>query len=132
MKKLSGTLKLDLAQYRELEAFSKFGSDLDAATQRQLKRGEITVELMKQGEYKPLSVDKQIALLKINSEGLFEKLPVSKMREFEATFLETIEVKYGKKMESLRKSGVLDDDFGNELMDTAKTTIDQILATIEA
>jgi F-type H+-transporting ATPase subunit alpha len=132
MKKLSGTLKLDLAQYRELEAFSKFGSDLDAATQRQLKRGEITVELMKQGEYKPLSVDKQIALLKINSEGLFEKLPVSKMREFEATFLETIEVKYGKKMESLRKSGVLDDDFGKELMDTAKTTIDQILATIEA
>jgi F-type H+-transporting ATPase subunit alpha len=132
MKKLSGTLKLDLAQYRELEAFSKFGSDLDAATQRQLKRGEITVELMKQGEYKPLSVDKQIALLKINSEGLFEKLPVSKMREFEATFLETIEVKYGKKMESLRKSGVLDDDFGSELMDTAKTTIDQILATIEA
>ena len=131
MKKLSGTLKLDLAQYRELEAFSKFGSDLDAATQRQLKRGEITVELMKQGEYKPLSVDKQIALLKINSEGLFEKLPVAKMREFEATFLETLDVKYGKKMESLRKSGVLDDDFGKELIETAKTTIDQILATIE-
>lgn len=131
MKKLSGTLKLDLAQYRELEAFSKFGSDLDPATQRQLKRGEITVELMKQGEYNPLSVDKQIALLKINSEGLFEKLPVTKMREFEATFLETVEVKFGKKMESLRKSGVLDDDFGKELMDTAKTTIDQILATTE-
>lgn len=132
MKKLSGTLKLDLAQYRELEAFSKFGSDLDAATQRQLKRGEITVELMKQGEYKPLSVDKQIALLKINSEGLFEKLPVSKMKEFEANYLETIGVKYSSKMETLRKTGVLDDDFGNELVATAKTTIDQILATSEA
>jgi len=131
MKKLSGTLKLDLAQYRELEAFSKFGSDLDASTQRQLKRGEITVELMKQGEYKPLSVDKQIALLKINSEGLFEKLPVSKMKEFEATFLETVGVKFGKKMESLKKSGVLDDDFGKELVDTAKTTIDQLLAGSE-
>lgn len=132
MKKLSGTLKLDLAQYRELEAFSKFGSDLDAATQRQLKRGEITVELMKQGEYKPLSVDKQIALLKINSEGLFEKLPVKQMKEFEATFLETIGVKYSKKMETLRKTGVLDDEFGDELIATAKTTIDQILATSEA
>ena len=132
MKKLSGTLKLDLAQYRELEAFSKFGSDLDAATQRQLKRGEITVELMKQGEYKPLSVDKQIALLKINSAGLFEKLPVSKMREFEATYLETVGVKYSKKMETLRNTGVLDDDFGNELIETAKTTIDQILAASEA
>jgi len=131
MKKLSGTLKLDLAQYRELEAFSKFGSDLDASTQRQLKRGEITVELMKQGEYKPLSVDKQIALLKINSEGLFEKLPVSKMKEFEATFLETVGVKFGKKMESLKKSGVLDDDFGKELVDTAKTTIDQLIAGSE-
>lgn len=132
MKKLSGTLKLDLAQYRELEAFSKFGSDLDATTQRQLKRGEITVELMKQGEYKPLSVDKQIALLKINNEGLFEKLPVSKMKEFEATYLETVGVKYSKKMETLRNTGVLDDEFGDELMETAKTTIDQILAAIEA
>lgn len=132
MKKLSGTLKLDLAQYRELEAFSKFGSDLDAATQRQLKRGEITVELMKQGEYNPLSVDKQIALLKINSAGLFEKLPVSKMKEFEATYLETIGVKYGSKMENLRKTGVLDDEFGDELIATAKTTIDQLLAASEA
>tara|TARA_R100001143_G_scaffold63545_1_gene71652 strand:+ start:65301 stop:66917 length:1617 start_codon:yes stop_codon:yes gene_type:complete len=132
MKKLSGTLKLDLAQYRELEAFSKFGSDLDAATQRQLKRGEITVELMKQGEYAPLSVDKQIALLKINSEGLFEKLPVSKMKEFEAMYLETIGVKYSSKMETLRKTGVLDDDFGKELVAAAKTTIDQLLATDEA
>ncbi|MEX0944044.1 MAG: F0F1 ATP synthase subunit alpha [Balneolaceae bacterium] len=131
MKKLSGTLKLDLAQYRELEAFSKFGSDLDAATQRQLKRGERTVELMKQGEYKPLSIDKQIALLKINSEGLFEKLPVVKIRDFEDMYLETIGVKFPKKMENLRKTGVLDDDFGKELVGAAKTTIDQILATSE-
>ncbi|TVQ68259.1 MAG: F0F1 ATP synthase subunit alpha [Balneolaceae bacterium] len=132
MKKLSGTLKLDLAQYRELEAFAKFGSDLDAATQRQLKRGERTVELMKQGEYKPLSVDKQIALLKINSEGLFEKLPVNKIREFEDTFLETIGVKFSKKMDELRKSGVLDDEFSGELVAAAKSTIDQILAVAEA
>ena len=77
MKKLSGTLKLDLAQYRELEAFAKFGSDLDASTQRQLKRGERTVELMKQGEYVPLPVEQQVALLKINNEGLLDELPVT-------------------------------------------------------
>lgn len=132
MKKLSGTLKLDLAQYRELEAFAKFGSDLDAATQRQLKRGERTVELMKQGEYNPLPVDKQIALLKVNSEGLLEKLPVGKIREFEQVYLESIGVKYSKKMDELRKSGQLDDAFGEELIAAAKSTIDQILAAAEA
>jgi len=132
MKKLSGTLKLDLAQYRELEAFSKFGSDLDAATQRQLKRGERTVELMKQGEYNPLSVDKQIALLKVNNVGMLERLQVEKIREFENMFLETVAVKYAKKMENLARTGVLDDSFGDELVETAKSTIDQILAAAEA
>src|SRR5690625_7394989 len=83
MRKLSGTLKLDLAQYRELEAFAKFGSDLDAATQQQLKRGERTVELMKQAEYEPLPVQNQIALLKVNNEGLFDELPVNMMRSEE-------------------------------------------------
>ncbi len=132
MKKLSGTLKLDLAQYRELEAFSKFGSDLDAATQRQLKRGERTVELMKQGEFKPLPVEQQIALLKINSEGLLDKLPVDLIQDFEQMYLETVGVKYPKKMEALAKSGNLDDTFGNELIEAAESTIDQLLATAEA
>lgn len=131
MKKLSGTLKLDLAQYRELEAFAKFGSDLDAATQRQLKRGERTVELMKQGEYKPLPVEQQIALLKINNEGLLDQLPVQKIREFEDTYLETVGAKYSKKMEELSKSGVLDDSFGEELVKSASSVIDQILAAEE-
>jgi F-type H+/Na+-transporting ATPase subunit alpha len=131
MKKLSGTLKLDLAQYRELEAFAKFGSDLDATTQRQLKRGERTVELMKQGEYNPLSVDKQIALLKINNAGLLDRLQVDKIREFENMFLETVAVKYAKKMQLVAETGVLDDSFGDELVETAKSTIDQILATVE-
>lgn len=131
MKKLSGTLKLDLAQYRELEAFAKFGSDLDAATQRQLKRGERTVELMKQGEYKPLPVEQQIALLKINNEGLLDKLSVDQIGDFENMFLETIQAKYSKKMERLADSGVLDDSFGDELISTAESTIDQLLASTE-
>jgi F-type H+-transporting ATPase subunit alpha len=132
MKKLSGTLKLDLAQYRELEAFAKFGSDLDAATQRQLKRGERTVEIMKQGEYQPLSVDKQIALLKINNEGLLDQLEVEQIGEFEDMYLETVGAKYAKEMSNLADKGVLDDSFGEKLVETAKSTIDQILATSEA
>jgi len=131
MKKLSGTLKLDLAQYRELEAFAKFGSDLDAATQRQLKRGERTVELMKQGEYKPLPVEQQIALLKINNEGLLDKLTVGQIGEFEKMFVETIQAKYSKKMERLADTGTLDDAFGEELVRTAESTIDQLLAARE-
>jgi len=128
MKKLSGTLKLDLAQYRELEAFAKFGSDLDATTQRQLKRGERTVELMKQGEYQPLPVEQQIALLKVNNQGLLDKLPVTKISEFETMFLETLGAKYSKKMSDLSVSGVLDDLFGDEIVETANSVIDQILA----
>jgi F-type H+-transporting ATPase subunit alpha len=131
MKKLSGTLKLDLAQYRELEAFAKFGSDLDASTQRQLKRGERTVELMKQGEYNPLPVEQQIALLKINNEGLLDKLPVEKIREFEDSYLETIGAKYSQKMTELGKSGVLSDEFGDELIEAANHIVDQILASEE-
>jgi len=132
MKKLAGTLKLDLAQYRELEAFSKFGSDLDAATQRQLKRGERTVELMKQGEYKPLPVEHQIALLKINNEGLLDRLPINKIREFEDIFIETISAKYAKELKELADKGELSDTFGNELVEAGRSTIDQMLATAEA
>src|SRR5690625_4239866 len=109
MRKLSGTLKMDLTQYREREAFAKFVSDLDAATQQQLKRGERTVELMKQAEYEPLPVQNQIALLKVNSEGLFDELPVNMMRDFEKAFLEAIAAKHPREMEELAASGDLDD-----------------------
>jgi len=129
MKKLSGTMKLDLAQYRELEAFAKFGSDLDPATQRQLKRGERTVELLKQDVYSPLPVEEQIALLKVNSEGLLDELTVDQIPEFEDEFLETINVKFDDKMDELGKSGVLGDEFGDKLLEVAKTIIDQITAT---
>jgi F-type H+-transporting ATPase subunit alpha len=124
-------LKLDLAQYRELEAFAKFGSDLDAATQRQLKRGERTVELMKQGEYKPLPVEQQIILLKVNSEGLFDKLKVDQIRKFENMFIETMAAKYSAQMKTLADSGVLNDTFGAEVIKTAESTIDQLLAASE-
>ncbi|MDR9415082.1 MAG: F0F1 ATP synthase subunit alpha [Gracilimonas sp.] len=128
MRKLSGTLKLDLAQYRELEAFAKFGSDLDASTQAQLKKGERTVELLKQDVYQPLPVEQQIALLKVNDEGLFSDLKTSQISEFESQFLERIDIKYGKEMAALAKSGVLDDDFGDKLIELASSIIDQMNA----
>ena len=129
MKKLAGTMKLDLAQYRELEAFAKFGSDLDESTQRQLKRGERTVELLKQDIYEPLSVDKQIALLYLNNEGLLDELTVEQVRPFTLEFLETVSAKHEKEMKEMRDTGKLDDDLGEKLMDSAKTLIDQIKAT---
>ena len=131
MKKLSGTLKLDLAQYRELEAFAKFGSDLDPATQAQLRRGERTAELLKQDVYTPLPVERVIVLLKVNDAGLLDKLPVAKIGEFQTQFLETILAKFSKDMEALAKSGVLSDEFGTSVIETANTVIDQILATEE-
>ena len=132
MRKLSGTLKLDLAQYRELEAFAKFGSDLDPATQAQLRRGERTAELLKQDVYQPLPVEQEIALLKVNDEGLFDNLAVEDIREFEAQFIETILVKHEKEMKDLAKSGLLDDKLGASFIEIANTIIDQISAVHEA
>jgi len=131
MKKLSGTLKLDLAQYRELEAFAKFGSDLDAATQAQLRRGERTAELLKQDVYQPLPVEQEIALLKVNDEGLLDKLPVESIREFESQFLEAITVRYQKELDELSNSGVLSDELGEKFISTATTIIDQLTGSTE-
>ena len=83
MKKIAGMLRLDLAQYRELEAFAKFGSDLDKATQRQLTRGERMVEILKQGQYEPLSVEKQIAIIWAGNSGHLEEIPIEKIKDFE-------------------------------------------------
>jgi F-type H+-transporting ATPase subunit alpha len=91
MKKIAGTLRLDLAQYRELEAFAKFGSDLDKATQQQLRRGERLVEILKQKQYAPLGVEKQVVVIYAASKGYFDEIPVDKCRQFEADFLTEME-----------------------------------------
>jgi len=125
MKKLSGTMKLDLAQYRELEAFAKFGSDLDPATQRQLSRGARTVELLKQDLHKILNVDEQIALLHINNEGIMDTVAVDKVGAFAQEFIATISLKYEKEMTALRGSGELDKAFGDKLANDAKQLASQ-------
>ena len=90
MKKVAGTLKLDQAQYRELEAFSKFGSDLDAATTAILEKGKRNVEILKQPQYSPMTVEKQVAIIYLGSKGLVKNVPVNKIKEFEELFLSTL------------------------------------------
>jgi F-type H+/Na+-transporting ATPase subunit alpha len=94
MKKVSGTLKLDQAQYRELEAFSKFGSDLDAATMSVLEKGKRNVEILKQPQYSPVAVEKQVAIIYLGTNGLLKDVPVNKVHQFELVFLTTLEQRH--------------------------------------
>lgn len=108
MKKIAGTLKLDQAQYRELEAFSKFGSDLDAATKSVLDKGARNVEILKQGQYSPVSVEKQVAIIYCGTKGLLRNVPVNKVKEFEIEFTGMMEANHKNTLDAIRK-GVIDD-----------------------
>ncbi len=109
MKKVAGTLKLDQAQYRELEAFSKFGSDLDAATMAVLDKGTRNVEILKQGQYAPVPVEKQVAMIYLGTKGLLRNIPVENVKEFEEQFLIRLEQNHSDVLESFRL-GKLEDD----------------------
>ncbi len=119
MKKVAGTLKLDQAQYRELEAFSKFGSDLDAATKSVLDKGARNVEILKQGQFSPVTVEKQVAIIYIGTKGLLRNIPVNKVREFEAEYTQQLEVRHPDVLKSL-KAGKLDDSITSVLEQVAK------------
>ncbi len=112
MKKVAGTLKLDQAQYRELEAFSKFGSDLDAATKSVLAKGARNVEILKQGQFAPLRVEQQVAIIYLGTKGLLSAVPVNKIREFEADFLNFLENKHIDVLNTIKKGGIGDDVTG--------------------
>ncbi len=109
MKKVAGTLKLDQAQYRELEAFAKFGSDLDAATKAVLDKGARNVEILKQPQYQPVPVEKQIAIIYLGTKGLLLDMPVEKVRDFEQEFLDQLESTHQDVLDTLR-SGVINDE----------------------
>ena len=109
MKKVAGTLKLDQAQYRELEAFAKFGSDLDPATQAVLAKGERNVEILKQAQNSPMRVEDQIAIIYCGTKGLLKDVPVNKVKEFEREFLDYLNAKHRDAMDTL-KSGKLTDE----------------------
>jgi F-type H+-transporting ATPase subunit alpha len=119
MKKVAGTLKLDQAQYRELEAFSKFGSDLDAATKSVLDKGARNVEILKQGQFSPMTVEKQVAIIYIGTKNLMRSVPVNKVREFEAEYLQQLELRHPDTLKAL-KAGKLDDTITGVLETVAK------------
>jgi len=109
MKKVSGTLKLDQAQFRELEAFAKFGSDLDDATLNVIEKGKRNVEILKQAQNDPFTVEDQVAIIFAGSKNLLRKVPVNKVKEFERKYIDFLNAKHKKTMETI-KSGKLTDD----------------------
>ncbi|MGZ5282519.1 MAG: F0F1 ATP synthase subunit alpha [Bacteroidia bacterium] len=114
MKKVAGTLKLDQAQFRELAAFSKFGSDLDATTKAVLDKGSRNVEILKQNAFSPVPVEKQVAIIYLGTKGLLAKVPVEKVREFEARYFDILDMQHKDLLEQLKK-GVINDDITNRL-----------------
>jgi F-type H+-transporting ATPase subunit alpha len=109
MKKVSGTLKLDQAQFRELEAFSKFGSDLDPATKKIIERGKRNQEILKQGQYSPVSVEQQVAIIIASTKGFLDKVPVDKVRAFEKEFSMMMENQEKETLDAF-KAGKINDD----------------------
>jgi len=119
MKKVSGTLKLDQAQFRELEAFAKFGSDLDTATLNVIEKGKRNVEILKQAENDPFTVEDQIAIIYAGSKNLLNTVPVSKIKEFEIDYIEFLNAKHRDTLNTL-KAGKLTDEAVKVLTDVAK------------
>ena len=123
MKKISGTLKLDQAQYRELEAFAKFGSDLDAATKAVIEKGKRNVEILKQGQYSPLRVEEQAAIIYCGTNGLLMDVPVNRIKEFETEFLSFLHQKH---------QNVLDDLASGKLNDSITDTLNSVVKELTA
>tara|TARA_Y100000816_G_scaffold238458_1_gene184610 strand:- start:117 stop:1640 length:1524 start_codon:yes stop_codon:yes gene_type:complete len=115
MKSVAGTLRLDLAQYRELEAFAKFGSDLDKATLSQLTRGERMVEILKQNQYVPMDVEKQIAIIFAASKGLLDDLNIEEISEFETGLFEYLDANAADSLASIVNEGTISEETGEKL-----------------
>jgi F-type H+-transporting ATPase subunit alpha len=112
MKKVAGTLKLDQAQYRELEAFAKFGSDLDAATMNVINKGRRNVEILKQHVNSPMSVEKQVSIIYLGTKGMLNVIPVTKIKAFERAFIEFMEAKHRNVLDAIRGGAWSDAEIG--------------------
>jgi len=118
MKQVGGTLKLDLAQYREMAAFAQFGSDLDQASQRLLHRGERLTEMLKQNQYEPLSIEKEVLIIFAANEGYFDKLEVSQVKQFERELYSFVEARQKDLLDEIRVRRELTDDLRKRLLET--------------
>ena len=128
MKKVAGTLRLDLAQYREMEAFAQFGSDLDAATQKMLAKGARLVELLKQGQYAPLPVEKQVVILFAGTRGHVSDIPMNLLKQYESELFAHIEAQYADLMPSIRNGKVLTDEIAEQLTEILESFNKSFLA----
>jgi F-type H+-transporting ATPase subunit alpha len=132
MRQVAGTLKLELAQYRELAAFAAFGSDLDKATQAQLNRGQRLVELLKQNQFSPLSFSKQILIIMAGTSGFLDDLPVAQVREFEAELYKYVESTNAGLLHAIMEKKVLDDTLKGQLQAVIKEAKQQFVASRQA
>jgi len=123
MKKVAGTLKLDLAQYRELESFAKFGSDLDQSTLKTLAKGARLVELLKQGQYKPVPVERQILSIFLGTKGYMESIPIVDIKRFEKEAVEYFEVQHNNIFETLKKEKQISDELEARIKKAAEEFI---------
>ena len=128
MKKIAGTLKMDQAQFNELSAFTKFGGDLDKVTAMTIDKGQKNVELLTQPINKPMSVEKQVALLYCGTHGLLAKIPINKVKEFEKEFINILETLHQEDVLDIIKGGEINDDVTNIIEKTAKDIINRILS----
>ena len=117
MKNVTGSLKVDLAQYRAMEAFAMFASDLDAASRQQLSRGQRLMELLKQPQYSPFPVEEQVASIWAGTTGRLDPVPVPDIRRFEAEFLDYLRREHSGILSGIRESGTFDDDTDTALTD---------------
>ena len=118
MKQVAGTIKLDLAQYREMAAFAQFASDMDTSTRQLLSRGERLTELLKQPQYSPMDVEKQVAVIFAGVKGYLDQIPTQKIGEFEQSLIQTLNAKSSNILESIRKDKSISDDTEKALKDT--------------
>jgi F-type H+-transporting ATPase subunit alpha len=116
MKQVAGPLRLSLAQYRELEAFAQFGSDLDPATQKQLSRGARLVEVLKQPQYRPVPVEKQVVIIYAVTNGYLDNIDVKHIRKWETEFLDYLEASHGEVLKDIRTKKALDDGITRRLV----------------
>jgi F-type H+-transporting ATPase subunit alpha len=132
MKQVAGTLRLDLAQYRELEAFAAFGSDLDKATQRQLTRGARLVEVLKQPQYQPLPMEKQVTILFAGARGFLDKYPVDVLAKYEAGLYTFLDDRYPQIFKELAEKKEINDDLEKQMREALEAYDEEFKDTIKS
>ncbi|MBQ1747415.1 MAG: F0F1 ATP synthase subunit alpha, partial [Bacteroidales bacterium] len=128
MKKVAGTLKIDQAQYQELEAFSKFGGDMDKVTAMAIDKGRKNTRLLIQPQYSPMSVEEQVAILYCGTHGLFKDIDISQVQEFEKVFLNSLRLNHQEDVLDLLSKGEFNDEITSKIEKIAQMTLNQLTA----